>query len=601
MIKYLKYFLIAVFLFAGCTAERIAVKKPKERQQLTNEEKKNLALSHFINGNILDAKDQYESAILEYKWALALDPNAGINYCIAKDSYVLGLYDEALGYIGKAVKSDSSNENYFDLLGDVLLAKNNKDSAIAVYAYWTSKDSLSLNANYKLAKLLENSKPLTAISIYKKIIDNDGLIWDVLVRLAGLYEKTNNLKEAINVTEKMKELYPSELSINKVLIELLEKNNEFEKALAITNDLIELSPNDLSLRETKANLYIDMNDWLKASEEYNYILSSRDISFQNKVKIGAAYFGQALKDSTLMPVSKEFFQKLDKDTSAWEVKMFLGSIAVNQKNYEQAYVNFKAVTELAAWNVEGWSRLGGLYYENQKYSDAAALLINAVKLFPEEYSINFLLGISLAQCGKHSEAKPYLYKSVQLNTKDVNTLAAYAYTLSSLKESDEAVVYLNKALQIEKNDVSILGTLGLIYNGMKKFTACDSVYKRALELDPTNALINNNYAYSLSERGIELEKALKMIKIALKAEPNNASYLDTEGWIYYKLGDYGKAEKMINKAIEMSGAKSALFDHLGDILFKTGQKNKAIEMWQKAYELDNSNNEIKLKIEKGEL
>lgn len=601
MIKYLKYFLIAAFLFSGCTAERIAVKKPKERQQLSEQEKKALALSHFINGTLLDVKDEYEAAITEYKWASALDPKAGIYYCIAKDSYIIGKYDEALVNINKAVKKDSINEAYSDMLGDILIANNKKDSAITVYEYWIARDSASLNANYKLAKLIESAKPQDAIKIYKKIIDNNGPIWDVLVRLAELYEKSNNLKEAINVAEKMREIYPSELSINKVLIELLEKNNDFEKAMSLTNDLIELTPNDLILRETKANLYIDLNDWVKASEEFNYILNSKEVGSQDKIKIGAAYFTHSLKDTLLLPVSKEIFTKLDKDTTAWEVKMFLGSIAVDQKNYAEAYKNYKSVTELASWNLDGWNRLGGLYYENQKYSEAVSVLQEAIKIFPEEYSINFLLGISLAQSSRYSEAKPYLYKSVQMNEKDVNTLSAYAYTLNSLKESEEAINYFNLALQINKNDANILGTLGLIYNGMKRYTECDSVYQRALTIDSTNALINNNFAYSLSERGIELEKALRMIKIALKAEPSNSSYLDTEGWIYYRLGEYEKAEKQISKAIELSGAKSTLYDHLGDIYYKLGQKSKAVEMWQKAYDLDKNNNEIKLKIDKGEL
>lgn len=599
MTKYIQIILVLALAFTGCTAERIAVKKPKERQQLSDSEKKQFALSHFINGTLFDANDQFVEAIAEYKWALALDPSSGINYSIAKDLNILGKHTEALVFANNAVKMDSLNESYLDLLCDIYLANNVTDSAISIYKFWLSKDSTSLIPNYKLAKLYEDLKPLSAIEIYNRIIDNEGPVWDVLVRLAGLYEKTNKLNDAISVTKKIKEAYPSEISISRVLIELLEKNNELDSAISVCNELIELSPNDLSLREIKAGLNIGMGNWKVAAEEYNFILNSTEINFQNKLKIGAAYFSQTFKDSTLIPITKNIFLNIDKDTTAWEVKLFLGSIAVSLKEYDSAYKNYKLVTELAAWNIEGWNRLGGIYYETKKYSEAVELLNTAIKLFPEEYSINFLLGISLAQCNNHKDAKSFLLKSVELNPNDINTLSAYSYTLSSLKESDSAIVYLNKALQIEPTDVNLLGTLGLIYNGMKKFIECDSVYQKALSIEPTNALVNNNYAYSLSERGIELKKALKMIEIALKAEPNNSSYIDTEGWIYFKLGNLQKAEKTIRKAIEIGGEKPALYDHLGDILSKQGKTSEAFETWKKAYQLDNSNEEIKQKIEEG--
>jgi len=130
---------------------------------------------------------------------------------------------------------------------------------------------------------------------------------------------------------------------------------------------------------------------------------------------------------------------------------------------------------------------------------------------------------------------------------------------------------------------------------------CDSTYERALEIDSANATINNNLAYSLSERGIRLGEALVMAKIAIEKEPLNSSFLDTIGWVYYKLGDYEKAKEYLEKAIEVAGERPVMLDHLGDVLFKMGNKNLAMELWQKAYDLDTSNNQIKNKIEKGEI
>ena len=128
----------------------------------------------------------------------------------------------------------------------------------------------------------------------------------------------------------------------------------------------------------------------------------------------------------------------------------------------------------------------------------------------------------------------------------------------------------------------------------------DSLYELALQLDPQNALINNNYAYSLSERDLQLDRALLMIEIAMTADSSNSSYLDTYGWIFYKLGEYDKAYFYINKAIEIDGEDNAvLLEHLGDALYMQGKKEEAINYWKKALELDSSNETLINKVSTG--
>jgi Tfp pilus assembly protein PilF len=130
-------------------------------------------------------------------------------------------------------------------------------------------------------------------------------------------------------------------------------------------------------------------------------------------------------------------------------------------------------------------------------------------------------------------------------------------------------------------------------------TQSDSLYEKALQLDPENALVNNNYAYSLSERGLQLERALEMVKISLKADSLNSSYLDTIGWIYFKLGQYDLALKYIEEAIKVGGENAVMLEHLGDILFKQGSNAQALEMWKKALELDSSNEILIQKVKSG--
>ena len=62
------------------------------------------------------------------------------------------------------------------------------------------------------------------------------------------------------------------------------------------------------------------------------------------------------------------------------------------------------------------------------------------------------------------------------------------------------------------------------------------VGERLLELQPEDPGLNNDLAYSWADRGERLDRCLKMIKLAVAAEPLNAAYLDSLGWVYYKQG-----------------------------------------------------------------
>jgi tetratricopeptide (TPR) repeat protein len=597
--------IIFVCLIAlSCSGQKEITKKEQAKKIIsakTDLEFKDEALEHFINGSTAEAKGDYAAAILEFQDAIRLDKSSGIYYALAKNYFYLNKLSLALENARKAVELDSTQDDYYDLLSDIYASGNQTDSAEVVLNKLINIDSTNVSAYYKLARLYEPSKPMKAVEIYNKITSLIGPDWNVLIHVADLEEKLGNIDKAENSLVELMKLDPGNSTLQKMAVEFYIRNKKYEKALGIVNNIIELTPDDLEAREKKAQIYIAKGDWKEASNEYSYILDQPDVPFDVKIRIGAVYFSQSLKDSTLLPTTKKLFNTIDKDTTDWQVKMYLGAIAINEKQDSVAIENFKKVTELAKWNVDGWIRLGGLYYDNKKYDEAAKIMKEAIISFPEDFTVNLILGLSLSQENNNADAKQYLKKAVDLNSSDINALSAYAFTLNQLKNYDEAVKYLNKALAIKPDDVNLLGTLGLIYDNQGQHALSDSVYESALKIDSANALINNNYAYALSERGIQLDRALKMVDIALLAEPKNSSYLDTKGWIYFKMGKYKIAKEYIEKAIDTGGESAVMLEHLGDIVYKIGEQDYAKKLWEKALKLDVTNSELKQKIEKGEI
>jgi len=597
------FFTLLILGFIGCSSSVKTTKETEDgpQQKILKTDTKRKALDLFLNGTNADAKGDFAAAILEYQEAVQIDSSAGIYYAIAKDYFFLSKLSFALQNITKAVGIEPGNVEYLMLQGEIFSSAKQNDEAMTVLEKVISLDSTNINAYYKLARLYEPNKPKQAIEVYQKITKLIGNEWTVLTRVADLYERLGENEKAVETLESLSEIDPANKELQKVIVDFYLRNKNYEKALLQVDDVLRSYPDDLEAHETKAQIYVQQDSLVKASEEYQFILGQKNVPLATKISIGASYFQNSFKDSTLLPIAKKLFQTIDKDTTDWQVKLHLGAIATVEKNDSLATSYYNLVIELAPWHPEGWIRLGGLYFDNKKYSETVKVLSNAINKFPEDFTINLLLGVSFAQLDKQDSAKIYLEKAVDLNGNDINALSSYGYTLSQLKENDKAISVINKAINLDPGNVDLLGTLGLIYDGQEAWTQCDSVYSLALKSSPDNALINNNYAYSLSKRAVRLDEALAMAKIAITAEPKNSSYLDTFGWVYYQLGDYENAKKYIAEALQAGGDKAVILDHYGDVLFKLGKKEEAISSWKKAFELDKTIGGLETKIERGTL
>ena len=229
--------------------------------------------------------------------------------------------------------------------------------------------------------------------------------------------------------------------------------------------------------------------------------------------------------------------------------------------------NFRKVTELASWNADAWVYLSSVFLEKNNFAEVSHVLEAALKVVPDDFRVNFLLGVAYNRLGQNEQAAHALERARQLNGKDVDAISQ----------------------------------LAIVYEALKRFDETDSLYEEALRLDPANHLVLNNYAYSLAERGTQLDRAKEMATKAVSAKPDNSSYLDTMGWIYFRLGDYKPAAEYVKKAIEKGEVSAVVYEHLGDIYYKMDNKQGALEQWNIALQLDENNRELRDKITRGSL
>jgi tetratricopeptide (TPR) repeat protein len=79
-----------------------------------------------------------------------------------------------------------------------------------------------------------------------------------------------------------------------------------------------------------------------------------------------------------------------------------------------------------------------------------------------------------------------------------------------------------------------------------------STVEKVLEDNPTDLWVINEVAIEYADQGIKIEKTLKLINKALKFQPENSIFIDTKGWILYKMGKKEEAKLEINKSLALN-------------------------------------------------
>ena len=166
---------------------------------------------------------------------------------------------------------------------------------------------------------------------------------------------------------------------------------------------------------------------------------------------------------------------------------------------------------------------------------------------------------------------------------------------------------LDQALNAFQNGISVINeqsnpeivsdfyaVMGDIMHQRGRYQEAFAAYDSCLQWKDDNLGCLNNYAYYLSERGEQLEKAEQMSFRTIKAEPKNATYLDTYAWILFMQRRYSEARIYIDQTLQCDSDSSAvLLEHAGDIYYHVGDREKAVALWEQALERASDSSEVK--------
>lgn len=400
-----------------------------------------------------------------------------------------------------------------------------------------------------------------AMNFYKKIEVKFGEEESVYSGRIGIYLKQGKnkqaIKEANNYLQKNKNDSRAYLMLANLYLDL--KNPT--EALRVLNDAENKFPNEPTIYLTKADTYQQLKDDNELLIQLKKAFSSKSLELDNKIKILFNLF-QEFKPEKAVVIADALCQILI-ETHPEEPNAFAiyGDILLQQNKSEEALVKFKEALKLNPRMDIIWENVLQIEVAAGDFSTAQKDGEQALSYSPQNPMLLLFTGYAFLFEKKYEQARPFLEGA--LNNADPK----------------------NNGLLLQ-----IYSGLGDLYNSLNLPEISNAAYEEALVIDSNNTYVLNNYAYYLSIRKENLDRAAVYSKRSNELQPDNASFQDTYAWVLFQQEKYQDALPWIEKAIKSSPEPSStLFEHYGDILFKLGKEEEALSNWEQALKITLAN------------
>ena len=128
-------------------------------------------------------------------------------------------------------------------------------------------------------------------------------------------------------------------------------------------------------------------------------------------------------------------------------------------------------------------------------------------------------------------------------------------------------------------------SLGVSLERLGETQAAETHLLRAIEIDPGDAYAMNYLGYWWADQGRKLDQAIAMIERAVSHRPSSGFFVDSLGWVHYKLGDPARAVGYLERATELEPSDPEITGHLGDVYWALGRREEAMFKWRLALTL----------------
>ena len=501
---------------------------------------------------------------------------------------------------------------------------NKYDAAIDLFDYCHQLDPNSGAVLYELSELYRYVKnDSLAINSLENACRLYPMNYWYKNRLVSLYLEHRRVDEALKNVEEMARLFPEKGEVLMMLLELYENKSDYAKMVEVLDKIEVKEGKSEQLSMEKFRLFLQMNDEKRAFEEMENLANEYPNDLRYQVVIGDLYLDAGKKEEAL----KQFKSVEEQDPNNVTLLLSMANFYHQEGDMEryQEYIS-KLLTHKDVDDATKVRMMGVLVRENLTTNgDSVQLLslFDRVLQQPQEQTglLALKVGYMMEKKMPKEEVSPVLRQILEIDPENEmarQNLLTYAieendtlnivnickpavdykssnavfyyylgFAYFMMDEKEQSVEAFRGALEhVEKSDLTTedklkmransYALMGDVYHQLgqddKAFQAYDSclIYRR------NDAMVLNNYAYYLSLKKKDLQRAEEMSRMSNELEPDNATYLDTYAWVLFQQKRYDDKQYMdkVVELMERDGEEMSddVADHIKQINKKVKKK-----------------------------
>ncbi len=585
-------------------------------------------------------------SLSHYKKAVNRDPNAAYPHLALAELYAnANQTSEAVESAKRALELDSELAGAHRLLGNlyIQLAPARSDEglvgkAVEEFQQTTRLEPSDVESRQKLAEIYFSLDEIEeATAQLEALLQYAPDSYYAMYRLAQVAKEQGELRRAAELFQRAVAAEPrhqaSRVELGRVLTELA----EFDRAASVYREALKLSPGDWRLRVQLAYAQAYGGDLKAAAGEFERVLETEQESLE--ALLGLALVRRNLRE---LEAAKSLLLKvLEAEPGSVRAHAALAGVYQDMRDYPAAASELDALLafsersyperqraehlvqlglvrqelgdhaeaieafEKARDKVPGEARFEAALIQSplaaEQTDRAADACREALARFPDDERLLVLDAQIMYEQGDEQEAIDKLQEYLE-ETQNYELVAGAVVELYQRQQRyPEAEQFLRETLEDFVDGDRLVFQLGAVLERQGDYEEAEKMFKKVLDESPENAPALNYLGYMLADRGVRLEESLGYIQRAVALDPFNGAYLDSLGWVYFKLGQLELAEENVLKAIQGLRLTGVVYDHLGDILYSKGKRDEAIRSWKKALEQDDeelAKEEVARKIER---
>ena len=574
--KNIIWLLVAVWTLVSCGTVKNAKEKPAvvlAQSSLTPEQQRKYDY-FFLEAMRLKEKKDYASAFGLLQHCLDIHPNAASAlYEVSQYYMFLRQVPQGQEALEKAVASAPDNYWYSQGLASLYQQQNELDKAITLLEQMAVRFPGKQDPLFNLLDLYgRQEKYDEVISTLNRLEKHMGKNEQLSMEKFRIYLQMKDDKKAFQEIESLVQEYPMDMRYQVILGDVYLQNGKKQEAYDVYQKVLAAEPDNPMAIFSMASYYKQTGQEGLYQQQLDTLLLNKKVTPDTKVSVMRQMIvenEQADKDSTQIIALFDRIMKQEQDDP--QIPMLYAQYLLSKNMEAESVPVLEQVVDLDPTNKAARMMLVGTAVRKEDYKQIIKVCEPGIEATPDALEFYYYLAIAYNQAEQPDSVVSICKRALEHTTAD------------SKKE-------------VVSDFYSILGDM---YHTQKQMKEAYAAYDSALVYNPSNIGALNNYAYYLSVERRDLDKAEEMSYKTVKAEPNNATYLDTYAWILFEKGNYAEARIYIDNAMKSDDEKSdVIVEHCGDIYYMTGDVDGALSYWKKALEMGSESKTLKQKIEK---